>query len=119
MTESAESTWGRLGHLRHALPGRKVDEEGELLSVPLPLTFVWLVLGVLTVLEAINGVDYVGDALLDSQVPVGALRQVLFVRDAAGEQNAEDDDRHMARNRPTRRRTRDDLPGAGPVCHAN
>jgi hypothetical protein len=27
------------------------------------------------VLEAINGVDYVGDALLDSQVPVGALRQ--------------------------------------------
>ena len=43
-----------LGSLRRALPGRKVDEEGELLSVPLPLTFVWLVLGVLTVLEAIN-----------------------------------------------------------------
>jgi diguanylate cyclase len=42
--------------LRRALPGRKVDEEGELLTVPLPLTFVWLVLGALTVLEAANDI---------------------------------------------------------------
>jgi hypothetical protein len=33
---------------------RPVDEEGELLSVPLPLGFLWLVLGALTVLEALN-----------------------------------------------------------------
>jgi diguanylate cyclase len=46
----------RLGSLRKALPGRRVDSEGELLSVPLPLNFVWLVLGVLTVLEAINDI---------------------------------------------------------------
>jgi hypothetical protein len=44
----------RLGPLRKALPGRKVDSEGELLSVPLPLNFIWLVLGVLTALEALN-----------------------------------------------------------------
>lgn len=30
------------------------DEEGELLSVPLPLSYLWLVLAVLTVLEALN-----------------------------------------------------------------
>jgi diguanylate cyclase len=42
--------------LRRALPGRKVDEEGELFTVPLPLTFVWLVLGALTVLEAANDI---------------------------------------------------------------
>ena len=46
----------RMGPLRKALPGRKVDEEGELLSVPLPLNFIWLVLGVLTVLEALNDI---------------------------------------------------------------
>ena len=33
---------------------RRVDDEGELLSVPLPLGFLWLVLGALTVLEALN-----------------------------------------------------------------
>jgi diguanylate cyclase len=33
---------------------RHVDEEGELLSVPLPLSFLWLVLAVLTVLEAVS-----------------------------------------------------------------
>jgi hypothetical protein len=31
-----------------------IDEEGELLSVPFPLSYLWLVLGVLTVLEALN-----------------------------------------------------------------
>ena len=46
----------RLSSLRSALPGRKVDEKGELLSVPLPLNFIWLVLGVLTVLEALNDI---------------------------------------------------------------
>ena len=34
--------------------GHRVDEEGELLSVPLPLSYLWLVLAVLTVLEALN-----------------------------------------------------------------
>jgi hypothetical protein len=35
---------------------RRVDEEGELLSVPLPLSFVWLVLVVLTILETTNDI---------------------------------------------------------------
>jgi hypothetical protein len=35
---------------------RHIDEEGELLSVPFPLSYLWLLLGVLTVLEAINDV---------------------------------------------------------------
>jgi diguanylate cyclase len=60
VTDSTDSSWARLGTLRVALPGRKVDEEGQLLSVPLPLNFVWLVLGVLTVLEAINDIFNVG-----------------------------------------------------------
>jgi diguanylate cyclase len=60
VTDSTDSNWARLGTLRMALPGRKVDEEGELLTVPLPLNFVWLVLGVLTVLEAINDIFNVG-----------------------------------------------------------
>jgi hypothetical protein len=34
--------------------GHRADEEGELLSVPLPLSYLWLVLAVLTVLEALN-----------------------------------------------------------------
>ena len=33
---------------------RHVDREGELLAVPFPLSYVWLVLAVLTVLEALN-----------------------------------------------------------------
>jgi diguanylate cyclase len=33
---------------------RHVDREGELLSVPVPLSFLWLVLAVLTVLEAVS-----------------------------------------------------------------
>jgi diguanylate cyclase len=33
---------------------RRTDEEGELLSVPLPLSYLWLILGALTVLEALN-----------------------------------------------------------------
>jgi hypothetical protein len=60
VTDSTDSNWARLGTLRMTLPGRKVDEEGELLTVPLPLNFVWLVLGVLTVLEAINDIFNVG-----------------------------------------------------------
>ncbi len=60
MTDSAEGSWGRLAPLRRALPGHQVDREGELLDVPLPLTFVWLVLGVLTVLEALNDIFGIG-----------------------------------------------------------
>ena len=86
VTDSAESTWGRLGHLRHALPGRKVDEQGELLSVPLPLTFVWLVLGVLTVLEAINdtfgfGPDWVFDNWVHNVI-LGASAALVLARAA-------------------------------------
>ena len=45
----------RTGGARLAAPEtHQVDEEGELLSVPFPLSFLWLVLGVLTVLEALN-----------------------------------------------------------------
>ncbi len=33
---------------------RNIDQEGELLSVPVPLSYLWLVLAVLTVLEAAN-----------------------------------------------------------------
>jgi diguanylate cyclase len=33
---------------------RRADEEGELLSVPLPLSYLWLALAVLTILEALN-----------------------------------------------------------------
>ena len=54
MVDPTDKGARRLGPLRKALPGRKVDLEGELLSVPLPLNFIWLVLGVLTVLEALN-----------------------------------------------------------------
>src|SRR6185437_4641448 len=35
---------------------RQVDEEGELLSVPIPLSLLWLVLAVLTVLEGVNDI---------------------------------------------------------------
>ena len=34
--------------------GHRADKEGELLSVPLPLSYLWLVLAGLTVLEALN-----------------------------------------------------------------
>ena len=85
-TDWAESTWGRLGHFRHALPGRKVDGEGELLTVPLPLTFVWLVLGVLTVLEAINdmfgfGPDWVFDNWVHNVI-LGACAALVLARAA-------------------------------------
>jgi hypothetical protein len=66
----ADSTDGRLGPPRprrgavvttgmvdvgwRRRDARPVDDEGELLSVPLPLGFLWLVLGALTVLEALN-----------------------------------------------------------------
>jgi len=56
VTDSTEGSWSRLAPLRRTLPRRKVDAEGELLSVPFLLNFVWLVLGALTVLEAINGI---------------------------------------------------------------
>ena len=56
MADSSNKGARKLSPLRRALPGRKVDDEGELLRVPLPLTFVWLVLGVLTVLEAANDI---------------------------------------------------------------
>ena len=60
VTDSTDGSWAGLATRRKVLPGRTVDEEGELLSVPLPLNFVWLVLGVLTVLEAINDIFNVG-----------------------------------------------------------
>ena len=74
-----------LGSLRRALPGRQVDEEGELLSVPLPLTFVWLVLGVLTVLEAINdlfgvaGPDWLYDNWIHNVI-LGASAALVLAR---------------------------------------
>jgi hypothetical protein len=69
VTDSASTNWGRLTPLRRALPGRKVDEEGQLLTVPLPLTFVWLLLAVLTVLEAINDIFGLGpDWVFDNWV---------------------------------------------------
>jgi hypothetical protein len=46
-TGSAGAEWLRKGT-------RRVDAEGQLLSVPLPLSYLWLVLGVLTILEALN-----------------------------------------------------------------
>jgi hypothetical protein len=56
VADSGNSGARKLSPLRRALPGRTVDEEGELFTVPLPLTFIWLVLGVLTVLEAANDI---------------------------------------------------------------
>jgi len=77
----------RLSSLRSALPGRKVDEKGELLSVPLPLNFIWLVLGVLTVLEALNDVFGIAgpDWLYDNwihQVILGASAALVLARAA-------------------------------------
>src|ERR1700722_10760690 len=84
VTDSASNSWGRLAPLRRALPGRTVDEEGQLLTVPLPLTFVWLVLGVLTVLEALNdlfglGPDWVFDNWVHNVV-LGACAALVLAR---------------------------------------
>jgi diguanylate cyclase len=85
VTDSASDSWERWGSLRRALPGRKVDEEGQLLTVPLPLTFVWLVLGVLTVLEAINdifgtaGPDWLYDNWMHNVV-LGACAVLVLAR---------------------------------------
>jgi hypothetical protein len=61
-----------------------VDEEGQLLTVPLPLTFVWLILGVLTVLEAINDIFGIGpDWLFDNwihNVILGACAALVLAR---------------------------------------
>src|SRR3984957_38931 len=86
VTDSASNDWGRLTPLRRALPGRKVDLEGELLTVPLPLTFVWLLLGVLTVLEAINdlfglGPDWIFDNWIHNVV-LGACAALVLARAA-------------------------------------
>jgi hypothetical protein len=86
VTDSASNDWGRLTPLRRALPGRKVDDEGQLLSVPLPLTFVWLLLGVLTVLEAINdlfglGPDWIFDNWVHNVV-LGACAALVLARAA-------------------------------------
>ncbi|HEX4126729.1 MAG TPA: hypothetical protein VHX67_04035 [Acidimicrobiales bacterium] len=87
MTDVTEGSWGRLASLRRALPGRKVDAEGELLSVPIPLTFVWLVLGVLTVLEAINdifdtaGPDWLWDNWIHNAI-LGACAALVLARAA-------------------------------------
>jgi hypothetical protein len=86
MTDVTEGSWGRLASLRRALPGRTVDAEGELLSVPIPLSFVWLVLGVLTVLEAINDIFNVGpDWLFDNwihNIILGACAALVLARAA-------------------------------------
>src|SRR3984885_6985317 len=87
VTDSASNSWGRLAPLRRALPGRKVDEEGELLTVPLPLTFVWLVLGALTVLEAANdifgvaGPDWLYDNWVHNAI-LGACAALVLARAA-------------------------------------
>ncbi len=39
---------------------RRVDDEGQLISVPVPLSFFWLVLLVFTILEAANDLFGVG-----------------------------------------------------------
>jgi diguanylate cyclase len=66
-TDSTDESQGVMGQLpkavrpsRSGAMGRRrkgarlVDHEGELLSVPVPLTYVWLVLAIFTVLEAAN-----------------------------------------------------------------
>jgi hypothetical protein len=73
--------------LRTAFPGRRVDEEGELLSVPLPLNFIWLVLGVLTALEALNdlfgiaGPDWLYDNWIHQAI-LGASAALVLARAA-------------------------------------
>jgi hypothetical protein len=87
VADSSNSGAGRLSPLRRALPGRKVDEEGELLTVPLPLTFIWLVLGVLTVLEAANdifgvaGPDWLYDNWVHNAI-LGACAALVLARAA-------------------------------------
>ena len=67
VTDSTDEGQGRMAPFLRAMPSaragyagwrrrgaRNVDQEGELLSVPILLNFLWLVLAVLTVLEAIN-----------------------------------------------------------------
>jgi hypothetical protein len=82
---TAKGAHSGLGPLRRAFPGRRVDEEGELLSVPLALTFVWLVLGVLTVLEAINdlfgvaGPDWLYDNWIHNVI-LGASAALVLAR---------------------------------------
>jgi hypothetical protein len=84
---TAKGAHSGLGPLRRAFPGRRVDEEGELLSVPLPLNFIWLVLGVLTVLEALNdlfgvaGPDWLYDNWIH-QVILGASAALVLARAA-------------------------------------
>ena len=87
MADSTNTGARLLSPLRRALPGRKVDEEGELLTVPLPLTFVWLVLGVLTVLEAANdifgvaGPDWLYDNWVHNAI-LGACAALVLARAA-------------------------------------
>lgn len=87
MTEVTEGSWGRLASLRRALPRRQVDAEGELLSVPIPLSFVWLVLGVLTVLEAVNdifdtaGPDWLWDNWIHNAI-LGVCAALVLARAA-------------------------------------
>ena len=87
VVDSAARAAGGWDSLRSALPGRKVDEQGELLSVPLPLNFVWLVLGVLMVLEALNDIFGVAgpDWLYDNwvhHVILGAGAALVLARAA-------------------------------------
>ena len=76
----------RLGPLRKALPGYKVDSEGGPRRCPFS-NFIWLVLGVLTVLEALNdlfgiaGPDWLYDNWIH-QVILGASVVLVLARAA-------------------------------------
>ena len=79
VTDSAASTWGRLAPLRTSAAraqGRRRRASSS--RCRFPLTFVWLVLGVLTVLEALNDIfgtrSGLGLRQLDPQRDPGRLR---------------------------------------------
>ena len=69
---STDEGWERMGLLRRTWPirmgstggrqedERRVDDEGQLISVPVPLSCFWLVLLVFTILEAANDLFGVG-----------------------------------------------------------
>ena len=87
MVDSTAKGVPGLGLVRRALPGRQVDGEGELMTVPLFINFVWLVLGVLVVLEVLNDLfDVAGPGWLYDNwihpVVLGASAALVLARAA-------------------------------------